>query len=192
MAYHYPYLEGNAAHIPLETTSTMYASEEMIGAFLVNMTNNDNNNYYYNSSTSGSLSHYNSSSSLDPGDKLDGRLQLLEEALGREQCTFEHDNETHVRHDCLRMDDPFEMLKPQKANPSFVPIVVTHVLTFLVGVTGNSIIVATMAKDKGARNVTRSVLLSFHPLKGVLGSWQFEGLWISPNPARKHIPHSKH
>ncbi|KAK4290381.1 hypothetical protein Pmani_036711 [Petrolisthes manimaculis] len=162
MAYHYSYMDGNASHIPLETTSTLYASE-ILGALLANMTtttnnnnNNNNYNYYYNNNNS-SHNHYSNSSFLDPtGDKMDSRLLLgmplwRVEALG---CTYENDNETIIRHDCMMIEDPLEMRKPHKANPSFVPIVVTHVLTFLVGVTGNSIIVATMAKDKGARNVT--------------------------------------
>ncbi|KAK3848834.1 hypothetical protein Pcinc_040532 [Petrolisthes cinctipes] len=150
-------MDGNASHIPLETTSTLYASE-ILGALLANMTtttnNNNNYNYYYNNNNNSSHNH----SFLDPtGDRMDSRLLLgmplwRVEALG---CTYETDNETIIRHDCMMIEDPLEMRKPHKANPSFVPIVVTHVLTFLVGVTGNSIIVATMAKDKGARNVTR-------------------------------------
>ncbi|XP_050728236.1 cholecystokinin receptor type A-like isoform X2 [Eriocheir sinensis] len=70
------------------------------------------------------------------------------------------ENITSFLTNCLRLDNPMEMLKPHKANPSFVPIVVTHALTFLLGVSGNSVIVFSMAKDKGTRNVTSWFLVS--------------------------------
>lgn len=70
-------------------------------------------------------------------------------------CTDFHENRTDIWVNCFPLQDPLEMRKPHKANPSFVPIVVTHALTFLLGVSGNSIIVASMARDKGTRNVTR-------------------------------------
>ncbi|XP_050728245.1 allatostatin-A receptor-like isoform X2 [Eriocheir sinensis] len=75
-------------------------------------------------------------------------------------CKTFLENITSFRTNCLPLDDPMEMTKPHKANPSFVPIVVTHALTFLLGVSGNSIIVFSMAKDKGTRNVTSWFLVS--------------------------------
>lgn len=70
-------------------------------------------------------------------------------------CNDYLENITTFERICMPLDDPMEMRKPHKANPSFVPIVVTHALTFLLGVSGNSVIVFSMAKDKGTRNVTR-------------------------------------
>ncbi|XP_045608279.1 allatostatin-A receptor [Procambarus clarkii] len=75
-------------------------------------------------------------------------------------CTDLHENDTYFWDNCIHLEDPLEMRKPHKANPSFLPIVVTHALTFLLGVSGNSIIVVSMAKDKGTRNVTSWFLVS--------------------------------
>ncbi|XP_045104581.1 allatostatin-A receptor-like isoform X2 [Portunus trituberculatus] len=75
-------------------------------------------------------------------------------------CKDYLDNNTTFERNCMPLDDPMEMRKPHKANPSFMPIVVTHALTFLLGVSGNSVIVFSMAKDKGTRNVTSWFLVS--------------------------------
>lgn len=83
-----------------------------------------------------------------------GKLSLMRVAEEL-NCSDFLENNTSFRTNCFPFDDPMEMRKPHKANPSFVPIVVTHALTFLLGVSGNSIIVFSMAKDKGTRNVTR-------------------------------------
>ncbi|XP_042224650.1 allatostatin-A receptor-like [Homarus americanus] len=80
--------------------------------------------------------------------------------LARIECTYVHENKTFFWDTCVPLDDPLEMRKPHRANPSFVPIVVTHALTFLLGVSGNSVIVVSMAKDKGTRNVTSWFLVS--------------------------------
>lgn len=82
---------------------------------------------------------------------VDALMRVAEEL----NCNDYLENITSFRTNCLPLDDPMEMRKPHKANPSFVPIVVTHALTFLLGVSGNSVIVFSMAKDKGTRNVTR-------------------------------------
>ncbi|XP_063866283.1 galanin receptor type 2-like isoform X2 [Scylla paramamosain] len=75
-------------------------------------------------------------------------------------CKDYLDNITTFERNCMPLENPMEMRKPHKANPSFVPIVVTHALTFLLGVSGNSVIVFSMAKDKGTRNVTSWFLVS--------------------------------
>ncbi|XP_069939716.1 allatostatin-A receptor-like [Cherax quadricarinatus] len=75
-------------------------------------------------------------------------------------CTYIHENKTYFWDNCIPLEDPLEMRKPHRANPSFVPIVVTHALTFLLGVSGNSVIVVSMARDKGTRNVTSWFLVS--------------------------------
>lgn len=75
-----------------------------------------------------------------------------------EWCVIPEGNLSVMWDGCIPMQDPLEMRNPQHTNPSFVAIVVTHALTFLLGVSGNSIIVASMARDKGTRNVTRWVM----------------------------------
>lgn len=86
-----------------------------------------------------------------------GRWWSLMRVAEELNCNDYLENITSFRTNCLPLDDPMEMRKPHKANPSFLPIVVTHALTFLLGVSGNSVIVFSMAKDKGTRNVTRLV-----------------------------------
>ncbi|XP_042871095.1 galanin receptor 2a-like isoform X2 [Penaeus japonicus] len=81
--------------------------------------------------------------------------------LGKEGvCTEIHENQTYFSDNCMPLEDPLEMRKPHKANPSFVPIVITHALTFILGVSGNSVIVASMARERGTRNVTSWFLVS--------------------------------
>uniref|UniRef100_T1IXX9 G-protein coupled receptors family 1 profile domain-containing protein n=1 Tax=Strigamia maritima TaxID=126957 RepID=T1IXX9_STRMM len=57
--------------------------------------------------------------------------------------------------DYISVDHPEDMLKPWFINPHFVSIMITHSLTFLVGVIGNIIIISTMTRDKTSRNATR-------------------------------------
>lgn len=86
-----------------------------------------------------------------------GRRELT---FGKEGvCTEILENKTYFSDNCMPLEDPLEMRKPHKANPSFVPIVITHALTFILGVSGNSVIVASMARERGTRNVTRWVCL---------------------------------
>ncbi|XP_064077196.1 galanin receptor 2a-like isoform X2 [Macrobrachium nipponense] len=110
--------------------------------------------FFANASSSSSFSYTpleNATDALNYEDQLSGAPSF---------CVFTQKNKTFVWNNCIPMNDPQEMRKPYKANPSFVPIVVTHALTFLVGVSGNSIIVASMARDKGTRNVTSWFLVS--------------------------------
>ncbi|XP_066948305.1 galanin receptor 2a-like isoform X2 [Macrobrachium rosenbergii] len=102
-----------------------------------------------------------SSFSYTPLENATDALNYEDQLAGAPSfCVFTQKNKTFVWNNCIPMNDPQEMRKPYKANPSFVPIVVTHALTFLVGVSGNSIIVASMARDKGTRNVTSWFLVS--------------------------------
>lgn len=94
---------------------------------------------------------------VEGGRGLGGGMGYMEEVPKGtpEWCVVRDGNYSFVWHACVQLDNPMEMRKPHKANPSFWPILVTHALTFLLGVSGNSIIVASMARDKGTRNVTR-------------------------------------
>ena len=53
------------------------------------------------------------------------------------------------------MENAEEMLLPWKSNPNFVPIIITHVITFMVGLAGNIIVICTMSRGHGERSVTR-------------------------------------
>lgn len=54
------------------------------------------------------------------------------------------------------MENAEEMLLPWKNNPNFVPIVLTHVITFVIGLVGNIVVISTMSRGHGERSVTRS------------------------------------
>ena len=53
------------------------------------------------------------------------------------------------------MENAEEMLLPWKSNPNFVPIIITHVITFMVGLAGNIVVICTMSRGHGERSVTR-------------------------------------
>ncbi|CAN8027854.1 unnamed protein product [Ixodes persulcatus] len=55
---------------------------------------------------------------------------------------------------------PEEMLVPWVINEYFSFIVVTYLVTFVVGVSGNLVVVSVMAGDKASRNVTSVFLVS--------------------------------
>ncbi|XP_069994926.1 allatostatin-A receptor-like isoform X2 [Penaeus vannamei] len=102
------------------------------------------------------LSHLPADGNASFGDF--GRREL---SFGKEGvCTEILENKTYFSDNCMPLEDPLEMRKPHKANPSFVPIVITHALTFILGVSGNSVIVASMARERGTRNVTSWFLVS--------------------------------
>jgi hypothetical protein len=54
------------------------------------------------------------------------------------------------------MENAEEMLLPWKNNPNFLPIVLTHVVTFVIGLAGNIVVISTMSRGHGERSVTRS------------------------------------
>ena len=62
--------------------------------------------------------------------------------------------------DGIYFDHPEEMLVPWKTNAYFFPIVVTYVITFIVGVSGNLVVIWVMAGDRAARSVTSVFLVS--------------------------------
>lgn len=55
---------------------------------------------------------------------------------------------------------PEEMLVPWVINEYFTFIVITYLITFVIGVSGNVVVVCVMAGDKSSRNVTSVFLVS--------------------------------
>ncbi|XP_076352706.1 allatostatin-A receptor-like [Tachypleus tridentatus] len=68
--------------------------------------------------------------------------------------------EDHVRGDVIYFAHPEEMLTPWKINSYFPFIITTYIITFIIGVTGNIIVIAVMACDSTSRNVTSIFLVS--------------------------------
>ncbi|CAG2119119.1 unnamed protein product, partial [Medioppia subpectinata] len=64
-------------------------------------------------------------------------------------------NNTHVY-----IDNPNDMLDPFHINPAFLTIVVTHAITFFVGIIGNSVVIATWARGGKLRSSTATFLVS--------------------------------
>ena len=60
-------------------------------------------------------------------------------------------------HSYYFVENAEEMLLPWKSNPNFVPIVLTHVITFVIGLVGNIVVISTMSRGHGERSVTRYV-----------------------------------
>lgn len=51
--------------------------------------------------------------------------------------------------------DPEEMLKPWRFIPQFVPVIITHAITFVLGVIGNTLIIIALKRDRSTRSATR-------------------------------------
>ncbi|EFX61944.1 hypothetical protein DAPPUDRAFT_120731 [Daphnia pulex] len=64
-------------------------------------------------------------------------------------------------HSLIFMENAEEMLLPWKNNPNFLPIVLTHVVTFVIGLAGNIVVISTMSRGHGERSVTRSASLEY-------------------------------
>ncbi|CAG2179608.1 unnamed protein product [Oppiella nova] len=58
------------------------------------------------------------------------------------------------------MANPYEMLNPSAINPAFVPIIVTHAITFLIGIIGNILVIATWSLRGRLRSPTAVFLVS--------------------------------
>ncbi|XP_032786964.2 C-X-C chemokine receptor type 4 [Daphnia magna] len=63
-------------------------------------------------------------------------------------------------HSLIFMENAEEMLLPWKNNPNFLPIVLTHVITFVIGLAGNIVVISTMSRGHGERSVTSMFLVS--------------------------------
>ncbi|XP_076337026.1 galanin receptor 2a-like [Tachypleus tridentatus] len=66
----------------------------------------------------------------------------------------------HLQDDIIYFPHPEEMLTPWKINSYFPFIMTTYIITFIIGVTGNIIVVAVMTCDSSSRNVTSIFLVS--------------------------------
>ncbi|XP_067129971.1 allatostatin-A receptor-like [Centruroides vittatus] len=62
--------------------------------------------------------------------------------------------------DVIFWDHPEEMLIPWLVSNYFFPIVITYIITFVVGVSGNAVVISVMAGDRTSRNVTSIFLVS--------------------------------
>lgn len=56
-------------------------------------------------------------------------------------------------------ETPEDMLNPSMRNPAFYPILITHVLTFVVGFIGNVIAIVVLWREGKGRNVTTLFLV---------------------------------
>ncbi|XP_064477213.1 cholecystokinin receptor type A-like [Ornithodoros turicata] len=73
---------------------------------------------------------------------------------------FTFNNQTDLPSGFVFFEHPEDMLVPWVNNPHFPYIVVTYLITFLVGVSGNAAVVSVMAGDRASRNVTSVFLVS--------------------------------
>lgn len=70
-------------------------------------------------------------------------------------------------------EHPEDMLNPSKRNPIFYHIIITHAVTFVVGILGNLVAVFVMIGDRKSRNATNLFLVRYavifitfqHPIK---------------------------
>lgn len=70
---------------------------------------------------------------------------------------FLQTNETTYR---IFIDNPSDMVDPWHSNADFLTIILTHAITFIVGVIGNSVVIATWAKGGKIRSPTATFLVS--------------------------------
>lgn len=69
-------------------------------------------------------------------------------------------NQSYDLTDEIYFKNPEETLEPWNMNPYFFPIIVTYIITFVVGVSGNAVVIWVMAGDRGNRSVTSVFLVS--------------------------------
>lgn len=53
--------------------------------------------------------------------------------------------------DAIFFKNPEEMLVPWNMNAYFFPIIITYIITFIIGVSGNLIVIVVMAGDRASR-----------------------------------------
>ncbi|XP_075589674.1 uncharacterized protein LOC124496288 isoform X2 [Dermatophagoides farinae] len=58
------------------------------------------------------------------------------------------------------IENPHDMIDPFHSNQNFMAIVLTHAITFIVGVIGNSVVIATWARGGKIRSPTATFLVS--------------------------------
>lgn len=60
----------------------------------------------------------------------------------------------------VRIDNPHDMVDPFHSNSDFTTIVLTHAITFFIGVIGNSVVISTWARGGRVRSPTATFLIS--------------------------------
>lgn len=55
----------------------------------------------------------------------------------------------------IYLKDPMEVKSPHIFVPMFIPIILTHAMTFVFGVIGNSTMIASLVRGRVSRNITR-------------------------------------
>ena len=89
--------------------------------------------------------------------------------LGRDNYTFDNNSCSYMNDSCCylnRTDDrlipmanPEEMLNPESRNPYFFHIVITHSITFIIGILGNAVAISVMIGEGKTRNATNLFLV---------------------------------
>ena len=70
--------------------------------------------------------------------------------------SFMQNNETAY----IYIDNPEDMIDPFQFNQKFMTIVLTHAITFIIGVIGNSVVIVTWASRGKFRSPTATFLIS--------------------------------
>ena len=77
-------------------------------------------------------------------------------------CVYMNDSNGYVNRTddrYLWMPNPEEMLNPESRNPFFVHIVITHSITFIIGILGNAVAISVMIGEGKTRNATNLFLV---------------------------------
>ena len=98
---------------------------------------------------------YNSSASISSLTRQSLPTELLEGLPSNIMAV-----ESMEEHDQIFMANPKDMLNPASINPAFIPIIVTHSITFMIGVVGNIAVILTWAQKGKLRSPTASFLVS--------------------------------
>ncbi|XP_054166077.1 allatostatin-A receptor-like [Oppia nitens] len=70
------------------------------------------------------------------------------------------DIDTNISNNRIFMQNPYEILNPSAINPAFIPIIVTHGITFLIGIIGNILVIITWSLRGRLRSPTAVFLVS--------------------------------
>ena len=60
----------------------------------------------------------------------------------------------------IYIDHPEDMIDPWRTNQDFLTIILTHAITFIIGVIGNSVVIITWARGGRIRSATATFLIS--------------------------------
>ncbi|RWS13054.1 type-1 angiotensin II receptor-like isoform X1, partial [Dinothrombium tinctorium] len=86
----------------------------------------------------------------------------LNESTYQDETVLENTfmNNINIPEDAIYFEHPEEMLIPWVINPYFFPIIITYIITFIIGVSGNLVVILFMAGDKTNRSGTSIFLVS--------------------------------